>query len=151
MTLEVPQHIRQRLAAVIDDLKSAIGQKAAKAYLTSITNVESLVLESEVELCDNSWKEYINEDCVTDTSDLSYPMPCSPQRKFEERLQMTDSQTEADPCCPALSPQVANHLSPEQGTPAALCESCREPKKTSQEKDVGVQYARHGCAKLVTP
>jgi len=26
MTLEVPQRIRQRLAAVIDDLKSAIGQ-----------------------------------------------------------------------------------------------------------------------------
>ncbi len=43
MTLEVPQRIRQRLAAIIDDLKSAIGQEAAKAYLTSITTVESLV------------------------------------------------------------------------------------------------------------
>jgi len=54
MTLEVPQHIRQRLAAVIDDLKSAIGQEAAKAYLTSVTTFESLVLEHEVELCDDS-------------------------------------------------------------------------------------------------
>ena len=59
MTLEVPQHIRQRLAAVIDDLKSAIGQEAAKAYLTSVTTAESLVLEPEVELCDNSWMEYM--------------------------------------------------------------------------------------------
>lgn len=54
MALEVPQHIRQRLATVIDDLKSAIGQEAAKAYLTSITTVESLALEPEVELCDDS-------------------------------------------------------------------------------------------------
>jgi len=130
MTLEVPQRIRQRLAAVMDDLKSAIGQEAAKAYLTSITTIESLVLEPEVELCDDSWMEYINEDCMTDASDLSYPMTCSPHKKIEEPfLQMTNSQTEADPYCPALSPQVANHVSPGKGTPAALCESCREPKK----------------------
>lgn len=75
MTLEVPQRIRQRLAAVIDDLKSAIGQEAAKAYLTSITTAESLVLGLEVELCDDSWMEYINEDYMTNASDLSYPMP----------------------------------------------------------------------------
>ena len=29
MTLEVPQHIQQRLAAVIDDLRDAVGQEAA--------------------------------------------------------------------------------------------------------------------------
>ncbi len=75
MTLEVPQRIRQRLAAVIDDLKSAIGQEAAKACLTSITTAESLVLGLEVELCDDSWMEYINEDYMTNASDLSYPMP----------------------------------------------------------------------------
>jgi hypothetical protein len=80
MTLEVPQRIRQRLAAVIDDLKSAIGQEAAKAYLTSITTVKSLVLGPEVELCDDSWMEYINEDCMTDASDFSYLMPCSPTK-----------------------------------------------------------------------
>jgi len=53
MTLEVPQRIRQRLAAVINNLKSAIGQEVVKAYLISITTVESLVLEPEVELCDD--------------------------------------------------------------------------------------------------
>jgi len=130
MTLEVPQRIRQRLAAVIDDLKSAIGQEAAKAYLTSITIVESLVLQPEVELCDNSWMEYINEDCMTDASDPSYPTPFSPHEKIKEPfLQMTNSQTEADPRCPVSSPQVANPVSPGKGTPAALCESCREPKE----------------------
>jgi len=130
MTLEVPQHIRQRLAAVIDDLKSAIGQEAAKAYLTSITTAESLELETEAELCDDSWMEYINEDCMTDASDLSFSMPCSPHEKIEEPcLQMANSQTEADPCCPALSPQVANHVSSGKGTPVALCRSCQEPKK----------------------
>ncbi len=54
MTLEVSQRIRQRLAAIIDDLKSAIGQEATKAYLTSIIIVESLILEPEVELYDDS-------------------------------------------------------------------------------------------------
>lgn len=68
MILEVPQHIRQRLAGVINDLKSAIGQ-------------------------------------------------------------MTNSQTEADPCCLASSPQVANPVSLGKGTAAALCESCRGSKK----------------------
>ena len=86
MTLEVLQHIRQRLATVIDDLKSAIGQEAAKAYLTSVITAESLVLEPEVELCDNSWIEHINEDCMTDASDLSYPIPCSPHKKLANHV-----------------------------------------------------------------
>jgi hypothetical protein len=48
-------------AVFIDNLKSAVGQKAAKAYLTSIIIVKSLVLESEVELCNDSWMKYIND------------------------------------------------------------------------------------------
>ncbi len=125
MTLEVPQHIRQRLAAVIDDLKSAIGQEAAKAYWTSITTAESLESETEVELCDDSCMEYINKNCMTDASDLSYPMSCSSHENIEKPfVQMMNSQTEADPCCPASSSQVANHVSPGKGTPAALRESC---------------------------
>ena len=123
--MTLPQHIRQRLAAVIDDLKSAIGQEAAKAYLTSITTAESLESETEVELSDDSWMEYINKNCMTDASNLSYPMSCSPYENIEEFfVQMMNSQTEADPCCPASSPQVADHVSPEKGTPAILCESC---------------------------
>ena len=55
MTLEVPQHIRQRLATVIYDLKNSIGQEAAKAYLTRITTVKSLGFEPGAEFCgDNS-------------------------------------------------------------------------------------------------
>jgi len=42
MTLEVLQHIQQRLGTVIDDLKSAIGQEAARAYLTRTATDESL-------------------------------------------------------------------------------------------------------------
>ncbi len=54
MILDVPQDIQQRLAAVIDDLKIAIGQKAARAYSTRITTVESLEFEPRAELCDDS-------------------------------------------------------------------------------------------------
>jgi len=53
MTLKVPQHIRKRFAVVINDLKSAIGQEATKAYLTSVIIVKLLILEFEVELCDD--------------------------------------------------------------------------------------------------
>lgn len=54
MTLEVLQHIRQRLAAIINNLKSTIGQKAVKAYLTDIITAELLKFESEAEICDGS-------------------------------------------------------------------------------------------------
>jgi len=74
--------------------------------------------------------EYINEDCMTNASDLSYLMSCSPHEKIEEPfLKMMNSQTEADPCCTASSLQVVNHISSEKGTSAALCESCQESKK----------------------
>ncbi len=84
MTFEVPQHMRQPLAAVVDELKSVIRQEAAKAYLTRITTAESLEFEPGAELCDDSWMEYINEDYMTDTSDPSYPTPFSPHEKIEE-------------------------------------------------------------------
>ena len=42
---------------------------------------------------------------------------------------MTNLQIEADPCYPASSPQIANPVSPEKGTPTTLYESCPEPKK----------------------
>ena len=42
---------------------------------------------------------------MTDASDLSYPIPCSPHKK------------------------LASHVSPGKGTPATLCESCRGPKE----------------------
>ena len=130
MTLEIPQHIRQRLAAAIDDLRDAVGQEAAKAYLMNITTAESLEFEPGAKLSDNSCMEYINDDCMTEASDPSYPTSLSPYEKIERPfLQMTSSQTEVDPRCSASSPQITKPISPGKDTPAALCESCREPKK----------------------
>lgn len=64
---------RVMAAAVIYDLKNAIGQEEAKAYLTRIIIVESLKFELRAELCgDNSWIEYVNEDYMIDASDSSY-------------------------------------------------------------------------------
>ena len=77
-------------------------------------------------------------------------MPCSSYEKIEELfLRMTNSQIEVDSCCPALSPQVVNHVSLGKGTRDALRVVLRI-KETSQEKDVEVQCARHGRAKLAT-
>ena len=72
MTLEVSQHLQQRLAAVVHDLKISIGQEAARAYLTRITTIKSLEFEPGIELCDDSSMKY-NEDCMTDASDPSSP------------------------------------------------------------------------------
>ena len=95
MTFEVPQHTRQRLAAVIYDLKNAIGQEAAKAYLTRITTVESLEFELGAELCgDDSWMEYVNEDCMTDASDSSYPTPFFPYEKYWRTVFADDELTD---------------------------------------------------------
>lgn len=60
MTLEMPQHICPRLAAIIDDSKNAIEQEAAKAYLTRITTVGSLEFEPGAEICHGSWTEDAN-------------------------------------------------------------------------------------------
>ena len=106
---------------VIDNLKNAVRQEAAKAYLTRITTVELPEFEPGAELCDDSWMEYINEDCMTDASNPSYPTPFSSSGKIEEPLlQITNLQTEADPYCPASSPQIANPISPGKG----MCKAC---------------------------
>ena len=105
MTPKVPQHIRRRLAAVINDLKNAVGQKAAKAYLARISNVKPLEFEPGAEIYDDLWMEYINKDYITGADDSSYPTPFSPYKKSEEPfLQLKNSQIEADPCYPASSP-----------------------------------------------
>ena len=44
MALEVPQRIHERLVAAIEDLRNAVGQEAAKAFLVSLTNVEPVEL-----------------------------------------------------------------------------------------------------------
>lgn len=83
--------MQQRLAAVIHDLKNAIGQEVARAYLTRIATVESLEFEPGAGLCDDSWLEYNNEDCITNASDSSCPRPFSPYKRIKEPcLQMTN-------------------------------------------------------------
>ena len=59
-----------------------------------MTTVESLEFEPGAELCDDSWMEYINEDCMTDASDPSCPRPFSPYERIKGPcLQMTNLQT----------------------------------------------------------
>ncbi len=84
MTLKVLQHIRQRLAAVVNKLKSTIRQEVVKAYLIRITTAKSLEFEPGAELYDDSWMEYINKDYITNTSDPSYPTLFSPHEKIKE-------------------------------------------------------------------
>ena len=92
MTLEVLQHIQQRLAAAIDNLRDTVGQEAAKAYLINITTAESLEFEPRAELSDDSWMEYINEAYMTDASNPSCPISLSPYKKIEKPfLQITSS------------------------------------------------------------
>ena len=40
--------------------------------------------KGEGELCDYSWREYINGDCMTDANDPSYPTPFSSYKKIKE-------------------------------------------------------------------
>ena len=42
MTIEAPQFIRQRSAAVMDYSKNAVVEEAVKAYLIRVTTAESL-------------------------------------------------------------------------------------------------------------
>lgn len=115
---EVPQHLRQRLAEVIYELRNAIGREAAKTYLTRISNGESVEVESGA---DGSWMEFINEDCVTKASTPSYPTPSSPAMEVEEPpLKTAQSGIDADWYCSASSPRL---VSPEH------CGKSRTPLK----------------------
>jgi len=66
---EIPQHIQQRLAEVVNDFKNAVGQEAPKAYPTRISKVDSVGSESGA---GDSWREFVNEDCINNASNLSY-------------------------------------------------------------------------------
>ena len=120
------------------DLKNAIGQEAAKACLTRSTTVDSLEFEPGAELCgDDSWMEYIDEDCVFDASHSSYSTPFFPYESIGEPfLQITNSQTENDSCCSASSPQVAKPVFPRKGAPAAFCKLRWELKKHGKRRDL---------------
>ncbi|KAK3170217.1 hypothetical protein OEA41_009603 [Lepraria neglecta] len=127
MALQVPQNIYQRLVAVIDDLRNAVRQEAAKAFLASLTNVEPVEFHPQTEECGDSLMEFINEDYMTDANSPSYPAPFSPSNKNEDSsLRMTNSQIEGDTCCPAPSPHTVNPISLDTSTTPGPSEHWRE-------------------------
>ena len=133
MALEVPQHIHERLVAAINDLRNAVGQEAAKAFLISLTNVEPVEVQPEAAICADSWMEFINEDFMNDASDPSQSTLLSPPDKIEDSsLRATVSQTEADTTCPARSPHIANPLSSNTSTAPGPCEHCRESESPQE-------------------
>ena len=110
MALEVPQRIHERLIAIIDDLRNAVGQEVARAFLVSLINVE--LVEPEVASCNDSWIEFINKDFINNASKFLQSTPLSSFDKIEDLfLQTIDLQTEADTSCSALSSTTANSLS----------------------------------------
>lgn len=66
--MKISQHIRQRLVVVINDLKNVVEQKTTKTYLMNIIT-ESLKFELEVELVDDSWMKYNNENYMINVND----------------------------------------------------------------------------------
>ncbi len=126
MVVEVPQHIHERLVAVIGDLRNAVGQEAAKAFLVSLTNVESVALEPET-TTDSSWMEFINEDFMNDSSEPSQSTLSSPFRKTEDRPSRTTvSRRENDKCDPVLPLRTAH--SPTRGTNSGSGEHSQGPE-----------------------
>lgn len=125
MTVEVPRHIHTRLVGVINDLRNAVGQKAAVAVLASFTNVEPVECVPDAAVCDDSWMEFINENFVTNASP-SNPAPSSPPGKTKDPCQpRTDSQTEEpDTGCSAPSPQTTYLVSSDTTTVKERCEHC---------------------------
>ena len=128
MTVEVPRHIHTRLVVVINDLRDAVGQKAAVAVLASFANVEPVECVLDAELCDDSWMEFINENSVTDAS-LSNPAPSLPpsitedscQRRIDSR---TEADIEADTGCLAPSSQTTSLVPSDATTAKERCERC---------------------------
>lgn len=127
MALEVPQQIHERLVAVIDDLRNAVGQEAARAFLVSLTIVEPVEFEPEAASCDDSWMEFMNEDFMNDTSEPSQSTPSPRSGKLEDlSFRTIGSQTEADTPCPASSPHTAKYVSPNTSITSGSYENYRE-------------------------
>lgn len=127
MAPEVPQCIQEWLIAAIDDLRNAVKQEAAKAFLISLTNVKPVEFKPEAAICDDFWMEFINEDFMIDASDPSLSTLSSPFSQIEDpSLWMMISQTEADTCCPAPSLHTVNSMSSNRGTTPEPCRHCQE-------------------------
>lgn len=74
--------------------------------------------------------EYIDEDCMTDTSEALCPTPSYPSRKSgQSPLQVTDSQIKADTCCLVPSPRITSSFSPGKSSTTSHCVHCQESKE----------------------
>ena len=108
MTHQISHQIRQRLAKVVHDLKNAVGQQAAKDYLTGISSEKSIEIELEAKLRDHLWMKFINNEYITDSSSSSYPTPSFSCEQIEELLlQKANSHTDADSSLPTSLPHTA--------------------------------------------
>ena len=137
MAHQVPLQIRQRLAEVVHVLKNAVGQHAAKDYLTRISSEEPIEVELGTEPCDDSWMEFINNECITDASSPSYPTPLSSCGQIEEPpLQIADSQTDADSRHPASLPQTACLETSAGSTTEEGCSKHRHVSTTDSKRGI---------------
>jgi len=130
MAHQVPLQIRQRLAEVVQDLKNAVGQQAAKDYLTRISSEEPIEVEPGAEPCDDSWMEFINNKCITNTSSPVYPTPLSSCGHIEEPpVQIADSHRDADSSRPATYLRTSADSITEEGCPMQRQGSTTESKR----------------------
>ena len=137
MAHQVPLQIRQRLAEVVQDLKTAVGQQAAKDYLTRTSSEESIEVEPGAELCDDSWMEFINYECITDAGSPSYPTPLSSYGQIEEpSLQTADSQINADSKRQAPLPRTACLETSVGSTTEEGCSKHRQVSTTDSKKGI---------------
>ena len=135
MAYQVPLQIRQRLAEVVQDLKNAVGQQAAKDYLTRISSKDSIEVEPGAEPCDDSWMEFINHECMTDAGSPSYPTPLSSCGQIEEAtLHRADSHPDAGSRYPASLPQNACLETSARSTTEEGCSKhCQGPTTDSKK------------------
>ena len=150
MAREVPLQIRQRLAAVVRDLRSAVGQQAAKDYLTRISSEEPIEVEPVAEACDDSWMEFINHEYTSDANSPSYPTPLSSCGQIEEpRLQRVDSHIDADSKHPASLLQITC-LGPSAGsTIVEGCSKKRQGSNTGSKRNIYSDVMLEACVKII--
>ncbi len=143
MALEVPRRIHERLIAVIDNLRNAVGQEAVRAVLVSLTNIEPVDFEPEAASRDDSWIEFVNEDFINNASEPSQATPSSPSDIIKDlSLQTIDLLTEVDTPCPAPSP--ANPLSLARSTTPGPCEKSAARQKRRSFDDERMEAVVQG-------
>lgn len=113
MALEVPQRIHERLVSVIDDLRNAVGQEAARSFVIFITSSEPVELEPEDANCDDSSIDFINDNWMIDDCEIPSNTPVLASSNIEgPPLRTRGPHTIADRTSLAISPHAANAVPP---------------------------------------